>query len=304
MTTLDCRCTRERKIADLSSLGLPGARILGRYAYLRPHPALPSHRHPGMLEICYLHRGRQHYEVEGRQFQLSGGDMFVTLPGERHSTGPEPEDRGVLYWLILRVQPPPRHFLGHVGSSGKMLAQALRDIPRRCFRAPARTREVLERLLRLPERAAADPFSPLTARCQLTEFLIATLAAAHKGSRFESERWLHAVCEHMERHLHENLQVPDMAAISGLSVSRFKMRFRELAGMAPAEYFLARRIEMAGKRLTGTALSVTEIAYDMGFSSGQSFATAFRRLTGKTPTEYRLLRSSAKSGAERSMMEK
>lgn len=47
------------------------------------------------------------------------------------------------------------------------------------------------------------------------------------------------------------------------------------------------RAERARDLLTTTALSVTEIALETGFSSSQHLSTAFRRLTGSTPTDYR-----------------
>lgn len=287
MTTLDLHCTAERKIVDLSLLRLPGAKVLGRYIYQRPHPSLPPHRHAGMLEICYLHRGRQQYEVEGKSFLLSGGDIFITFPGERHSTGPEPEDRGVLYWLILKIHPLPRHFLGHAGSTANVLAKRLSNVPQRCFRAPLRSRGILERILRFSEPGARDPLARIAASHHLTEFLLSVLLAAEKGRRPDSEKWLSDVLEYMDHHLEENLQVPDFAAISRLSVSRFKARFREIVGTAPAEFFLAKRIRAAQERLARTSLPVTRIAHDLGFSSSQSFATTFRRFSGKTPTDFR-----------------
>ncbi|TVR53143.1 MAG: cupin domain-containing protein [Puniceicoccaceae bacterium] len=76
---------------DLAARGLPGAVCLGRYHYRAAQPGLPEHSHAGMLEICYLVKGRQTYEVGGRAWRLRGGDVFVTQPGERHGTGLHPE---------------------------------------------------------------------------------------------------------------------------------------------------------------------------------------------------------------------
>jgi transcriptional regulator GlxA family with amidase domain len=39
--------------------------------------------------------------------------------------------------------------------------------------------------------------------------------------------------------------------------------------------------------ITGTDMSIKEIAYECGFNSSQSFARAFRRATGQPPQQYR-----------------
>ncbi len=287
MTTLDLVNTTERTILDLSLLGLPGLKVLGRYDYKRPHPALPSHAHADMMEICYLHRGRQKYEVEERDYLLNGGDLFLTFPGEQHSTGPEPEDRGVLYWLILRVRQLPRNFLGYAGDTANILAERLMKVPTRHFRAPARTRTLLERLFQFYTLGIHDPLTRMAAGNQLSEFLFGVINAAEKDETAKREKWLTAVLQYMENHLEEPLQVPDFAVVAGLSVSHFKSRFREALGAAPAEYFLTRRINRAQELLANTHSPVTRIAHDLGFGTSQSFATAFRRLTGRTPSQFR-----------------
>jgi AraC-like DNA-binding protein len=238
-----------------------------------------------MIEICFLHRGMQGYEVEGRLYQLRGGDIFVTLPGERHSTGPDPEDRGVLYWLILEAKPGRSSFLGLSAADSRALTGALLGMPSRQFRGPRNARHVLDGFFQ--ETAAGDRLNGLARRCQMVDFLLGVVRASLNQIRASSTEWIQPVLRHMETHLGENLQVPDFAAVAALSVARFKTRFRESVGKAPAEYYLFLRIEEAKGRLATTAQPVTQVAMELGFGSSQSFATSFRRLTGSSPSEYR-----------------
>ena len=50
---------------------------------------------------------------------------------------------------------------------------------------------------------------------------------------------------------------------------------------------MARRIERAKVLLAKPALSITQIAFDLGFGETSSFTAAFRRLVGRTPSSYR-----------------
>jgi AraC-like DNA-binding protein/quercetin dioxygenase-like cupin family protein len=285
MTTLDLERTPEREILDLSTLGLHGARVLGRYRYRTPHTPLPAHRHPGMIEICYLHRGHQTYELEGRRYLLRGGDVLVTMPGEWHSTGPDPENRGVLYWLILQPTSRRRGFLGLSRQDAGTLARALGRLPSRHFRAPRGCHAALEAML--AGSWSDGSLDPIARRCSLVGLLLDLIAASHQRAIRGSEEWLVPVLRLMHDQLDRQRQVPEFAAVAGLSVSHFKARFRDATGTAPAEYFLGLRIEEAQRRLRETPAPVTRIAMDLGFGSSQSFATAFHRLVGCAPSAYR-----------------
>lgn len=63
----------------------------------------------------------------------------------------------------------------------------------------------------------------------------------------------------------------------------FKKELRE----TPHDYHLRKRISLARRLLHDADISITDIAFDCGFSSSQNFATAFRRQTGLSPSAYR-----------------
>ena len=44
---------------------------------------------------------------------------------------------------------------------------------------------------------------------------------------------------------------------------------------------------LAEEHLSGASPTVSEVAFQLGFSNVRAFGRAFRRRTGKTPTEYR-----------------
>lgn len=58
-------------------------------------------------------------------------------------------------------------------------------------------------------------------------------------------------------------------------------------GFSPHEYIMLHRIDEAKALLHSTALSVSEIAFRVGFRSEVNFITAFRSKTGQSPTQFR-----------------
>lgn len=62
-------------------------------------------------------------------------------------------------------------------------------------------------------------------------------------------------------------------------------------GRGPHEYQTERKIARAKQLLAASDLSITAIAIEVGFSSGQHLSRTFRQLTGLTPTGYRNIES-------------
>jgi len=62
---------------------------------------------------------------------------------------------------------------------------------------------------------------------------------------------------------------------------------RSLIGQNTQQYIHEKLIEKAKERLTSTQLSVSEIAYELGFEHPQSFSKLFRTKTNVSPLEFR-----------------
>lgn len=268
-------------------VGIAGLSNFGRYNYTRARAGLAPHAHPGAIEICYLVKGRQTYHVGGRDYRLRGGDVFVTFPGESHSTGGAPEEKGVLYWLILRL---PRRaasgFLGLAPGAAQPLAGALRQLPARHFRGTPAMQSLLDEIL----VAGHQPRSPLRATRianRLTTFLLLVAARADARATMPADRGLAPVLEHIAANLETPPTVPELARLAGLSVSRFQMRFRQETGVPPREYVQRARIDEARCRLQVAGARVTDVAFALGFASSQYFATVYRRFTGESPGRRR-----------------
>jgi AraC-like DNA-binding protein/PAS domain-containing protein len=100
-------------------------------------------------------------------------------------------------------------------------------------------------------------------------------------------RTLRRVHEYIEAHLEESVDLETLAAAAGLSVFHFARAFKQSEGVTPHSYLLQRRIERAQELLTGTNLSLAEIALGTGFSDQSHFARHFRERVGVAPSAFR-----------------
>src|SRR5712691_5698539 len=94
----------------------------------------------------------------------------------------------------------------------------------------------------------------------------------------------------MHTHLHELLTLEDLASVACLSPSHFHRVFRRLIGIPPGEFLSALRFQAARRLLVTTPLSVTDICFEVGYTSTGSFPTRFTHRVGLSP---RLLRQRA-----------
>jgi len=283
--------SNERKIVDFRRLGLRDVMALGRYSYARAHRPLARHSHGNMIEVCYLDEGVQPYSVGGKEYVLKGGEVLVTFPREVHGTGRSPENRGRLYWLIVRVPGPRERFLGLPPDEAAELVRALRTLSPRHFRGSRALKHSLERIFEACD--GGGPFRRAEVRNRALRFLLDVVALSRRGGERGVSPAVAEVRRHVDAHLGEETpRLEDLAAMAGLSLPWFKARFRREVGLSPRNYIVMRKIERAKERLARGEGSVTDIAMELGFSTSQYFATVFRRYTGMTPGEFR--RSSVK----------
>lgn len=83
------------------------------------------------------------------------------------------------------------------------------------------------------------------------------------------------------------LEVDDVVAQVGLSRRRLYDRFRESTGKSISAYIRDRRLDHLARLLLETNLTVSEIAYAMGYDSDTNVARLFKKHFGMTPVAYR-----------------
>ncbi len=275
---------RERYILDLSTLGIPEVPLVGRYEYHSAHPGLHTHTHPGTVELCYLARGKQTYRVGGQEYHLRGGDVFVTLPGEPHDTGGQPEDPGILYWTNLRVPRRGGSLLGLPARDSAILKRALLNLPERHFAGSPALKLILEEVFDLYHQPS-DPLKRIAVVNLMIRYLLEVVNCAQRHPYARLSPTLTQVISAIHSHPEKNHALADLAGQAGLSLSRFKARFKAEVGTAPHEYMLRVKIE-AARKLLRDQLAVTEVAMRLGFDSSQYFATVFKRFCEQTPRDF------------------
>src|SRR5882757_10323806 len=91
----------------------------------------------------------------------------------------------------------------------------------------------------------------------------------------------------MDRAYAEPLDVRAVAAVAHISPAHFSRCFRTVFGETPHHYLQRRRVERSMFLLRETDRSVTDVCFDVGFTSLGTFSRTFRDIVGEPPTAYR-----------------
>lgn len=268
---------------------LPELPLVGRarLAHARV-PGLEAHRHADALEIFYIERGRVEWWVEKETHVLPAGSVYLNRPGELHgSLGVGLQPCGYL-WLNLVM--PKAGLPGMRRQQSLGLQKAIATFRRRTFPG---SDELKSCFLQLVACHRVRPLhAEIEARAHLHLLLVYLLRDYQKAEQsrlrvaepsFAIRRVLNAV-EKDPSGIHS---IDELAAIARLGTTRFADRFFQEVGFTPAAYLRRRRIERAKLLLREGRKSLAQIAFEVGFSSSQHFATAFKQVEGVSPSRFR-----------------
>lgn len=78
-----------------------------------------------------------------------------------------------------------------------------------------------------------------------------------------------------------------LSAALGRDYSALSKLFSEVTGVTIERYCISQRVEYAKELLTYGQMSVSEIAYAMGYSSPAHLSAQFKQVTGLSPNQFR-----------------
>ena len=98
---------------------------------------------------------------------------------------------------------------------------------------------------------------------------------------------INKVVAYINNHLDETLDLKKLANEAAVSDFHFHRIFKALKGEAIGGYITRLRLEATARLLRYTALTIEEIAFNIGYETPASLSKAFKKQYGISPTEYR-----------------
>ncbi|CAB3624901.1 AraC family transcriptional regulator [Achromobacter pestifer] len=259
----------------------------------------------GQPSFCIVLDGSCQLAVDGHEpFTINAGD-FVMLPATPAFTissfGPAPPvhlDPNQIAGGVAELRYGEQHGQPDMRSLGGSFQFDCADPALLASLLPAvvhvRDSARLSHLVRMVGEETADPKpgGEFVLSRLVDLLLIEAMRAAAVGNAppgllqgLADERLARAL-QQMHARIDHAWTVDQLARISALSRSAFFERFTRRVGVAPMEYLLAWRMEIAKELLRSGKLAASEVAERVGYGSASAFSVAFNKHVGQPPGRY------------------
>ncbi|MEG0691537.1 MAG: AraC family transcriptional regulator [Oscillospiraceae bacterium] len=243
---------------------------------------LINHYHKDKLEFVIVVDGIQRYTASDVSYTLYGGDVFFTLPNEIHSSGQNPQSVNEILWFQIDVA-TTNSFLDLPEREAIHLYNRLINFSARQFPL---SRRFINLFLESFELLSNNNVSDKIKGHSLFIYCLVSMLESEATVQTLTED-IDAAKQYILTHIKEMIDMDELLGVSGLSVSRFKEKFKEQIGLSPREFINSTKIEKAKVKVALTKESITDIAFEYSFSSSNYFCVVFKQFTGYSPKEFR-----------------
>lgn len=234
-------------------------------------------RHDNEL-LIYCTEGAAEVITGEQQISVEAGDLLYLPAGESHRYATLDNDPWTIHWVHY-TGPLASYFRQYMGFDGKKRLQHLGRQPRLMVDfngllsvqdSGFREQPLIHASNRLRQLLTAIPLSGVQSK-----------SPVERGLKLDQ---LHAM---MQSHLHQRLDLDQLAAASGLSRYHFIARYRQLTGETPIQHYLKMKVERACHMLDTSGASLAEIAEQLGYDDSFYFSRLFKKIMGVSPSNYR-----------------
>lgn len=252
------------------------------------HTSCCSHIH-NAVELLYVKEGSYNVTVNGTDFPLEAGDLILFCSNAIHSV--YTKDLPTNSYYVIKVSPSLLLSLSDRESGAEYVMRfALHRKDRRIHWKRDEMSEYMQAALKsLTEEYARDGFAKDVAiRLRILDLLLAIMREDDSSideTSGQTAELIYRVMTYVRDHFAEDIDERDVAADVGLSYSYFSRCFKRITGISFKQHLSITRINQAEKMLSGSNLSISEVATACGYNSISYFISVFKKVTGRTPKE-------------------
>jgi len=260
---------------------------LAVYHLTKDHPRyrMNPHWHPE-IEILIVNEGVFHLHLNDKSYSLKKGSVTLIASGNIHAGEPDNCDYTCILVnpkLLMKSSDKDMSFFTELQSENLQVKTLLSECSEEYYPLCRQMQEIWE------ERSDGFPFFMKSLIFQFWGTILHR-KDYEKGEREKlSESQISRmknVISYLEENYQNKIRLDDLAKKSDLSPNYFCKLFRQVTGFSPYAYLQYYRLEKARYALQTTDQTITEVAFNCGFSDVSHFIKEFRGLYGTTPKQF------------------
>ncbi|HEX3075714.1 MAG TPA: AraC family transcriptional regulator [Lachnospiraceae bacterium] len=262
---------------------IPGRILLQDKPGWRCNTTLHWHKE---LELVYMVKGCLNVKINGREVKVKENEFYLCNSEEIHITSVEKLSENYTYIVVLLSYEYMREFCRKIDSyifevvEGSM---AYDDIKVQLKQLLALTKSSDVYVTIQQNRAILEIYHILLTRCckyRSNSFLPSTPP---------NFAYAKQIIEYVCKNYKEKITLEDMAAMIGFSPQYLAKYFRKITESSFVQYLNKIRLEHALQDMLNRNYSVTNAAFENGFTNVKSYISTCRKVYGVTPTQYKRL---------------
>lgn len=223
------------------------------------------------LLVIYIQKGRMNVRYRDEEAVAEQGDIVLLDCTEKHYYHAE---NGLEFY-----------YLHYDGSNSHELTQYIIEKNGWLLRGK-NNRLICERMSDLLSTyESGRTIEPMTVSLRIYEIM--ELLMAQEKDDTSIKALISQTVAYIRAHVGEEITLQKLADQVNLSVYYYSHCFKAVTGVSPMDYVISTRIERAKVLLIRTNLSVSDIAYEVGYASSGSLINLFRRHEGISPNRFR-----------------
>ena len=241
---------------------------------------LAPHRHARLHQVLLVQSGGGQVSLDDQSFTLSAASLVNIPPGHVHAFRFE---RGTQGWVTTLAEELLDDLFNRVGDVRRDLARA------GVIQADESMARVVSQIWHeFSGHAKARALVLRGLSAALLGWISRTLAQDEPLHMVRSDsRLVQRFEELIETHFLDHWQVNDYAAALSISPTHLSRLARTTAGHSALRMIEARIMREARRNLAYTHLSISTIAYSLGYADPAYFTRVFKRDTGLSPKQFR-----------------
>ncbi len=240
------------------------------------------------VEFIYVLRGDIGYLIDGKRITLCAGEGVFVNSRHLHRILNGSSDCELLCLIFSPLLLCTSHFI-----VSKMVMPIIAgDLPYLVLKERySWQREILNSVYSIYNSSLqeGEELEVIAHICRMWKLLVQNVITQESRIVVEDDDLMQvkAMLGFIQSNYAEAIALRDICVSGSMGKNRCTTLFKKYTNMSPVDYLRYYRIEKSLELLRGTDKTITEIAYETGFSGASYFAETFRKYIGCSPLQFR-----------------